>query len=80
MASERLARMQEARLGQLLDLLEEDHRGQLRQMELAESREEFLRQQGVTRYLTRQIERITTTLKQLQRGDKPDGRSERTGY
>ena len=80
MDSERLGRMSEARLGHLKELLEQDRLEQLRKMELADSQEELLHQQGVTRYLSKQIETIERVVNKLQRGEKTDGRSERTGY
>ena len=80
MDSERLASIQEPRLLQILELLEQDRLDQLRRMELAASPEECLRQQGVTRYLTKQIETIQNIISRLQRGAMKDGRSTRTGY
>ena len=80
MDSVRLASIQEPRLLQLQELLEQDRLAQLRRMEQADNSEEFLRQQGVTRYLTKQIETIQSVLLRLQRGERKDGRSNRTGY
>ena len=80
MDSEELGRWSAVRLGQLGDFLRADRQAQLRKMELVESHPDFLREQGVTRYLSKQIETIRMTITRLQRGEKQDGRSERTGY
>jgi hypothetical protein len=80
MDSERLAKWSEAHLTRLQDLLSQDRLAQLRRMELAGSQEEFRKEQGVTRYLSKQIETINAVLTRLQRGERKDGRSGRTGY